>query len=1022
MHSHSNKLLAQCAGGVLSASDTNLCIQQVTNLYLTDYLGSITWNWRTVGESAWSIIPGKIGDTIDLSITGIIDREVRAFVSGSGCSDTSNIITIHSSEYGEKPLVWDATSTCGNKITNLYADPTTNPSYWKQIDGPGNSTFFQDSTDNSPDSVVVDTPGQYVFGWHITDGICTKQANDTVIFYEQNIANAGEDIFHCLVNIGETFNLNAIPSLPGTTGSWSGSGITISEPTNPNSPVQGNPSSTAYTLTWTEVNGDCIDNDIVEVNILRQPDANAGVDEQKCSLTDTLNASPSAEYFGNWTLLSGPDTVSYNSTNNYNAIITANNYGENFVFEWTLTNSFCADTDTVVIDFYEQPVANPVWPSDECGLSTTLGAFPSTSSSSVTRIWEYVNGSGPQNIGQPTSLSDTSASVQIPEGAYGNYSFRWKERNGTCADSLDVNMTFYEIPVPNAGTDIDSCGSELELNATKSISGSNFRWNVLNSPNTITFIGDTSTNSLISTSVYGTYALVFEEVNAICSASDTMQATFIQIPEANAGPGGDTCGLTYTLKALPSIQNSSSQWWLISNNNSTAISTKPTFEATVDTPGQYVYLWKETNLKCSSEDTVLIQYHEQPSAHVLSSEDACGITQNILTQINEGTVNTWTFISGPGAARFSDQKADGSFDVVVSATGKYNFNLNTATTYCSADTAISLEFFDEVTAYAGEDTLVCGDSILLTAQQDIGAGQWNLPDKSVIFTNDTAFNTYAKAEVFGKYNIVWTVANGTCLEKDTILVDFLKPPNASAGASDTICSYNYFLSASPENGFWTLLNPDEIQISDALDANAEIQVSRNGVYRLFWTANNNSCTDTAMVTLSFAAIPEANAGPDQELDNIFTTQMEAIDPGNGFSGVWNLVSGSGTPLDNTSPNTNIRNLALGKNSFTWTISNELCSSSDSVSIFVYDIFIPEVITPNGDGQNDIFYIKGIEKISPVEVTIMNRWGIEVFYSEDYQNDWDGTNKNGNLLTNDTYFFVISIPGAGVRKGFVILKI
>jgi gliding motility-associated-like protein len=112
---------------------------------------------------------------------------------------------------------------------------------------------------------------------------------------------------------------------------------------------------------------------------------------------------------------------------------------------------------------------------------------------------------------------------------------------------------------------------------------------------------------------------------------------------------------------------------------------------------------------------------------------------------------------------------------------------------------------------------------------------------------------------------------------------------------------------------------------------------------------------------------------------------------------------------------------LGNNEFAWFVSNGICSGSDTVKIIVYDIFIPDVITPNGDSENDYFVIRGIEDLSMVEFTVYNRWGLEVFYSADYQNDWGGTNKSGNELTNDTYFYVLNVNNSRLFKGYLVIK-
>lgn len=54
------------------------------------------------------------------------------------------------------------------------------------------------------------------------------------------------------------------------------------------------------------------------------------------------------------------------------------------------------------------------------------------------------------------------------------------------------------------------------------------------------------------------------------------------------------------------------------------------------------------------------------------------------------------------------------------------------------------------------------------------------------------------------------------------------------------------------------------------------------------------------------------------------------------------------------------------------------------------IFIPNAFTPNGDGTNDILYIRG--NVELVTFKIYNRWGENIFFSRDLNYGWDGTYK------------------------------
>lgn len=75
----------------------------------------------------------------------------------------------------------------------------------------------------------------------------------------------------------------------------------------------------------------------------------------------------------------------------------------------------------------------------------------------------------------------------------------------------------------------------------------------------------------------------------------------------------------------------------------------------------------------------------------------------------------------------------------------------------------------------------------------------------------------------------------------------------------------------------------------------------------------------------------------------------------------------------------------------WVQINEgPCISSDSFVILhrKCDILIPNIITPNGDGFNDVFFIKNLE-YDIWELKVYNRWGKPVYQTENYQNDWQG---------------------------------
>ncbi|MBX2973881.1 MAG: gliding motility-associated C-terminal domain-containing protein, partial [Flavobacteriales bacterium] len=82
--------------------------------------------------------------------------------------------------------------------------------------------------------------------------------------------------------------------------------------------------------------------------------------------------------------------------------------------------------------------------------------------------------------------------------------------------------------------------------------------------------------------------------------------------------------------------------------------------------------------------------------------------------------------------------------------------------------------------------------------------------------------------------------------------------------------------------------------------------------------------------------------------------------------------------------------------FTVTVSDDICSKDARVLVEVRelrceepDIFVPNTFTPNGDGQNDVLYVRG-NNIASLEFMVFDRWGEKVFESDRLDRGWDGT--------------------------------
>ncbi|HQB87262.1 MAG TPA: gliding motility-associated C-terminal domain-containing protein, partial [Bacteroidales bacterium] len=182
------------------------------------------------------------------------------------------------------------------------------------------------------------------------------------------------------------------------------------------------------------------------------------------------------------------------------------------------------------------------------------------------------------------------------------------------------------------------------------------------------------------------------------------------------------------------------------------------------------------------------------------------------------------------------------------------------------------------------------------------------------------------------------------------------------------------------------------------------------------------CRNSDRVTVDVRERATADAGPDQELDFIFETELQANPPGSNESGMWTVVSGTASFSDPSSNETHVSDLSIGDNVIVWSISNSACEpASDTVVIRINELILPSLITPDMDGNNDYFVIKGLESLGKVTLRIFNRWGACVFTSHEYANDWDGKDDKGNPLPQDTYYYVFKSEFTDAIKGFVVIR-
>src|SRR5690606_10778064 len=94
-----------------------------------------------------------------------------------------------------------------------------------------------------------------------------------------------------------------------------------------------------------------------------------------------------------------------------------------------------------------------------------------------------------------------------------------------------------------------------------------------------------------------------------------------------------------------------------------------------------------------------------------------------------------------------------------------------------------------------------------------------------------------------------------------------------------------------------------------------------------------------------------------------------------------------------------------------------CEVQRSITIVVINpqceppyIFVPKAFSPNGDGVNDILYVRG-ESIDVVEFIIYDRWREKMFETNNLSQGWDGTFR-GKALPPDVYGYYLYVECIG----------
>lgn len=788
--------------------DQTICIGASAILTAT---GGSTYNWNT-GETTTSISVNPT-QTTTYSVT---------IANTCGIASDAVVVSVNSNPTANAGL---DQIICNGQSTTLNAS--------------GGATY-QWSTGDSTQSIIVNPIVNTTY--LVTATSSCGAATDAVVvsISPLPLANAGIDQTVCA---GAQVSLSVTG---GTTYMWN-NGSTAQNTIV--SPIV----NTTYSVTATNTCGTSAD--IVVINIINAPMADAGLDATVCSgATASLTANGGQTY--TWSNGQSTQTISVSPTNTTVYYVTASNSCGDAVDSVTVNvnnvatasagadQTVCAGT-TVTLS---ATGGNSYSWSNGANLQTTTANPTITTSFTVTatsqcgsatdNVVVFVNASPMPDAGMDQTIC---AGSPVSLTANGGLNYEWSNGQITqtitvnplltttytvtatniCGSAIDNVIVFVnDVPTADAGLDQNVCtGTSVTLTGN---GGDTYVWSDGIMLQSTTF---TATQTI-------TYTVTV--TNSCGTASDYVVVTVDSIPSANAGADQTICaGSLATLGASGGIT------YVWSNGTTTqTININPVITST--------YSVTSTSTCGTATDAVVVFVNDIPTASAGSNQTVCAGSAAILNATG-GTSYQWN--NGVNTS---------SISVTPLITTTYTVTvINT----CGQSTDAAIIFVNPLpTANAGSDVTICGGSSTQLNATGGTSYNWSSGETTQsISVNPTVETTY-----------LVTATNSCGIATDDVIVHIGTIASADAGLDQTVCvGTSVTLLASGGSTYsWS---------NGATTASINATPAATTTYSVTTTSSCGTASDAVVVTVS--QLPSVNLGSDA---TTCTGSPLVLDAGAGF--------------------------------------------------------------------------------------------------------------------------------------------
>ena len=514
---------------------------------------------------------------------------------------------------------------------------------------------------------------------------------------------------------------------------------------------------------------------------------------------------------------------------------------------------------------------------------------------------------------------------------------------------------------------------------------------VTNSPNELYVANGLDVVMLIATNAYGCKDTAIGHVNLYGYAGG-----FSYTPDTGCSPLA--VHFNAGLLNVPNII------WDFADGITSSVSTLDTITHIYIVPGKYVpKLILSDNSGCQNSsmgiDTIKVDA-VYPGCTTVPHPVCMGQPINFLDTSYSffSTITTWHWtFNGTDSSTISNPPYQydtvGTYPVTLTVTDGWG---------CTGSLVSSVNVLPPPVITVSPDTIVClGDPATLTGFGGI-TYTWS-PAATVSCTACTT--TEATPTVVTQYTVTGTDAQG-CKGTDTVTVFLKTHIFTTAHGGGEICkgdSIQVFDSGAVK---YTWL--PNMGLNDNTSANPTASPNITTTYLVIGQIGN-CVPDTNYVTVTVDQLPTVYAGADQTIIDGSSTTLKAVGS--------NIATMGWYPAQTLSCDScyDPKATPIATTTYTVDVSSSFgCKAWDSVTIHVIcdvsQVFIPNSFTPNGDGNNDVFYPRGSGINIVKSFRIYNRWGELLFEKSNFQiNDinsaWNGS-YNGGTPRPDVYVYIV----------------